>query len=406
MLTSAHLRLHRRVRFPFRGLSKQSFSAGIAVLSVYLFAGLTIQVGILTQLGLSANEASSWFFITWLTTGLFSFILALVTKQPVSINLSIPVLVFLAGAAGGFSLPEILGANLVVGAVAAGLALFRLNDAFARLVPSQIAIGVLAGSMLAFIWKTAYLATTDLLVSGPVIAGFVLVLAVMRSQMLAVSAAAAVGFLGLALTGHAPGMGHSMALPQLSLPPIAFDLAAIVALGIPILILTVGVGNTQAVAVLRSEGYKVKGNLFGLAAGLATLVNALGGGHAAAIGGSSIVISAGPAAGPSASRFWSIIVSSLPVIAVAMLAVPVISVVQELPMSYTLTVGALTLTAPFRRVLAKTVDGSERAGGLTAFAVATLPFQAAGLPMAFWAFVAGVAVSATIRLKHIVPGWR
>ena len=39
---------------------------------VYIFAGLTIQVGVLAQLGISGPEASSWFFITWMTTGLFS----------------------------------------------------------------------------------------------------------------------------------------------------------------------------------------------------------------------------------------------------------------------------------------------------------------------------------------------
>ena len=51
--------------------------------------GLTVQVGVLTQLGVEAPEASSWFFITWMTTGLFSLVLSLFTRQSVSINLSV-----------------------------------------------------------------------------------------------------------------------------------------------------------------------------------------------------------------------------------------------------------------------------------------------------------------------------
>ena len=296
---------HVRVTFP--RINRAALSAGTTVLLIYLFAGLTIQVGVLTQLGISAEEASSWFFVTWMTTGLFSVALALFTRQPVSINLSIPALVFLAGAAGDFSLPQIIGANLVVGAVAIALSALRLTDAFTRLVPPQVALGVFAGSMLLFMSKASKLAVADIGVSGPVIVGFVLVLALTRSHLFAVAAAAASGFLSVVIINGVPAVGDSLALPHLSAPAIAFDLSAIAALGLPILVMTFGNGNLQALAVLRSEGYSVKASMLGLVAGFTTVVNALGGGHAAAIGGSTTAVAAGPAAGPSRSRFWAIV---------------------------------------------------------------------------------------------------
>ena len=406
MSTKLHVRLDARIRVPVPRFNRSALSAGMTVLIVYLFAGLPIQIGVLTQLGLSADEASSWFFITWMTTGLFSLALALFTRQPMSINLSVPALIFLAGAAGGFTLPQIRGANLVVGVVAIGLSSLRLTDTFARLVPSQIAIGVFAGSMLAFLWKTSQLAITEPAVSGPVIAGFVLVLIVTRNQVYAVCAGAMSGIPAIVLTGGTPVIEISATLPQVSMPALDFDLAAIVALGIPLLILTLGVGNIQSLAVIRSEGYKVKGNLFGLLAGIATLINALGGGHAAVIGGSVTAVAAGPAAGPSGGRFWAIVLSSLPVIAIALATVSVIAFVQQLPISYTLTVGALALVAPFMLVLRKTVEGPMRHGAVTAFVVAALPFQAIGMPMAFWALVAGIVVSVVLEQSHIVLSWR
>ena len=153
-------------------------------------------------------------------------------------------------------------------------------------------------------------------------------------------AAAVVGFIGVVVTLGIPDAGASMALPAMALPAFDFDPSSLVALGLPLLILTVGIGNLQALAVLRSEGFQARGNFYGFAAGAASLVNALGGGHPAAIGGSSIVISSGPTAGPKESRFWAIVLSSVPTMAVALAAVPVIAVVQDLPLSYTLTVGA------------------------------------------------------------------
>ncbi len=388
-----------RLRFP--GINRRAASAGITVLMVYLFAGLTVQVGVLAQLDLTAAESSRWFFITWMTTGLFSLGLALFTRQPVSVNLSIPVMIFLAGAAGGFSLPQILGANLVVGLVAIALSVLRLTEAFTRLVPPQIAIAVFAGSILAFMVKTANLALTDPAVSGPVFGGYLIALVVTRSHLVGVAAAAATGFVGITLAGGAPDIGNSIALPEMGLSTIEFSPSAIVALGIPILALTVGVGNTQALALLRSEGYRVKANLYGLIAGATTVINALGGGQAAALGGTSAAVASVPAAGPHQSRFWAIALSSVPVVAVALIAVPVIAAVQGLPLSFTLLVGALALLPTLKVIARKSLGGSMstpvKAGVITALTVAALPFQAAGMPMAFWALIAGVVVATALE---------
>ena len=405
MATLTALHLPSRVHIPGHSVNRSAVSSGVMVLLVYLFAGLPIQIGVMTQLGVPAPEASSWFFITWMTTGLFSLALSLFTRQPVSVNLSIPALVFLAGVAGGFSLPEILGANLVVGVAAISLSIFRLNEVFSRLVPPQIAIGVFAGGILAFIVKTAHLASADLAVAAPALGGFVVVYAIWRNHLLAVAVAAAAGFMGALASGAHPA-ANGFSLPQVSAPAFELDPRAIVALGIPLLVLTFGVGNLQAMAVLRSEGYRVRGKLFGIVAGFATVVNALGGGHAAAVGGSAMTLAARPAAGPSGSRFWAIVVSSLPVMVIALAAVPVIAIVQGLPVSYTLSIGAFALVAPLSHVIRKTVNGPLRLGGITAFVAAALPFQVAGMPMAFWAIVAGVAASAILEHRGLLQAWR
>ena len=406
MATIAAVLQHPGKVISFPRITRPSVSAGTTVFLSYIFAGLTVQVGVLTQLGISGPEASNWFFITWMTTGLFSLVLSLITKQPVSINLSISAMVFIAGSASGFSLAQILGANLLVGVVAMALSLLRLTDSFARIVPPQIAIGVFAGTVMAFMWKTSLRAIEDPLFSAPVIVGFLVALAITRSHLVAVITAAVVGFVGVVFTAGMPDAGGSMALPQMALPVFDFDPSSLVALGLPLLILTVGVGNLQGLAVLRSEGFAARGNFYSLMAGAASLVNALGGGHPAAIGGSSIAISSGPSAGPKESRFWAIALSSAPTMAVALAAVPVIAVVQDLPLSYTLTVGALALTKAFKMLVGKTASGPMRYGALTAFAAAALPLHFAGLPMAFWALIAGVAVAGVFESGELMKVWR
>jgi predicted benzoate:H+ symporter BenE len=154
-------RRHSSTGICLPSITRPSVSASVVVFFSYIFVGLTVQVGVLTQLGVPAQEASSWFFITWMTTGLFSLGLSIFTKQPVSINLSVAAMVFIAGSASGFSLAQIMGANLAVGVVAVALSLLRLNDLFSRIIPPQIAIGVFAGTLMAFMWKTSLRAFED-----------------------------------------------------------------------------------------------------------------------------------------------------------------------------------------------------------------------------------------------------
>jgi benzoate membrane transport protein len=160
--------------------------------------------------------------------------------------------------------------------VTIGLSVLRLTESFTRLAPPQIAIAVFAGSILAFMLKTANLAVTDLAVSGPVFGGYLVALIATRNQLVGIATAAVAGFVGITLAGGAPEIGNGLVLPEMGFSAIEFSPSAILALGVPILALTVGVGNIQALALLRSEGYQVKANLYGLVAGAVTVLNALG----------------------------------------------------------------------------------------------------------------------------------
>jgi len=379
-------------------------SGGMTVLMLYLFVGLPVEIGVLGQLGITGPEAVSWFFITWLTTGAFSLFIALQSRQPISINLSIPVLIFLAGAGAGFTLPQILGANLVVGVAAVVFSVFRLSHLLEKIVPTHVAIAVFAGGIVAFMVKTAGIAIGDPMIVGAIAGGYLVGLAVTRNHLVAIIIAAPAGFVAATWSSGVPSLEGTARLPEIAIPAMQFDPSAIIALGIPLLILTVGVGNLQALALLRTEGYKPRSTYLGIMAGIATVVNALGGGHAASIGGSSAAIAASPASGPSESRYWAIVVSAIPTILIAMAAVPVIAVVQDLPLSFTLLIGALAIASPFVRVFRASFAGPSRTGVIVAFVLAMLPFQMLGLPMAFWALVGGSVVARLIRWFDEVEG--
>ena len=75
------------------------------------------------------------------------------------------------------------------------------------------------------------------------------------------------------------------------------------------------------------------------------------------------------------------------------------------PLSYTLTVGALALTLSLKVLVQKTVTGPMRYGAMIAFVAATLPLHMAGMPMAFWALIAGVAAAGVLEQGQLLKCW-
>jgi hypothetical protein len=68
------------IRLRFGGLNRDAAQAAMMVLTGYLFIGLPVQVGALAEMGITTEESNSWFFITCMTTGVFSIVIALVTR--------------------------------------------------------------------------------------------------------------------------------------------------------------------------------------------------------------------------------------------------------------------------------------------------------------------------------------
>ena len=78
------------------------------------------------------------------------------------------------------------------------------------------------------------------------------------------------------------------------------------------------------------------------------------------------------------------------------------AIVQDFPLSYTLTVGSLAVTLSFKVLVQKTVSGPMRYGTMIAFVATTLPLHMAGMPMAFWALLAGVGAAGLLESGQLM----
>jgi hypothetical protein len=190
------------------------------------------------------------------------------------------------------------------------------------------------------------------------------------------------------------------------MPGIELSLPAFLAVSLPLVVLSMGLGNVQGLGFLVGQGYRVPVNQTTLVLGLNSIVNALFGGHPAIVSRNGMPIMAGPEAGPVGGRYWANIISAGLSLSIALAAGPVASLLGILPRGYIVALAGLAILPSFQNALEKALGGGLRFGAIVAFVVAATPFSFLGITSAFWALVAGLVASAVAEQAELLLHWR
>ncbi len=374
-------------------LNPAAVSAGLTAFFFYVTAGVPLLLLVTGRLGLDAAHTSSWFFIVFFTTATASFALSLAYRQPLPINWSFPGLLYLASLAGQFTYPELVGANLMAGALIVLVGVLGLGRRLLLLLPLPIALGMFAGSILGNLVDLVGATLDDALVAGATVAGYLLGRLVNRREAPPVALAALCGIVPMVLTGRIAPTPVVWSPPVVLVPEMQFSLSALVAISLPLVVLSVGLGNVQGLGFLEAQGYRVPATLITLVVGIQSMVNAIFGGHQAIVGRSGVAILASSEAGPMAGRYWASLIANALLLPIAFAAGPIATLLALLPHSYVIALAGLAVWPSFQEALVRALNGRLRFGATVAFVVAATPFALAGIPSALWALVAGLLVS-------------
>jgi benzoate membrane transport protein len=368
-------------------------SAGLTAFVFYTTAGVPLLIAIAGRLGLDAAHTSSWFFVAFFSTAITSFGLSLVYRQPLPINWSIPSLVYLGGLAGQFSVPELVGANLMAGVVIVLVGLLGLGGRVLAVLPLPIALGMFGGSILGNLSDLVAATVDDVPVAGATVAGYLLGRLLGARRVPPVAFAALGGAIPALLVQRAIPAPVAWSPPVVLVPETQFSLSAFATISLPLVVLSVGLGNVQGLGFLVAQGYRVPANLITLVVGLQSVVNAVFGGHQATVGRGGVAILASPEAGPPAGRYWGCLLASGLLVPVAFAATPIASLLPRVPHAYVAALAGLAILPAFQDALVQALGGRLRFGATVAFIVAATPFAVGGITSAFWALPAGLAAS-------------
>src|SRR5712691_4333021 len=358
--------------------------AGLTTFLWYAVGMVPVQIAVIGQFGLERAQVASWMFIIWATGAVSSFALSLAYRQPLATTSSLSALIFLGTMAGQFGFDELVGANLLAGLLVIGLASVGFGRRLLVWLPMPLAMAMLAGSIVTGVQTCALPILADVAVAGSTVAGYLLGRALRNPRVPPLSLALIGGAAAVFLMHTDTPAPVDWSLPSLVAPSMHFSMQSFLAISLPLIVLSIGLGNVQGLGYMAEQGYRVPADRVTLVLGINSVVNAIFGGHTAQVSRNGIPIMASPRAGTMHGRYWASMLVAPAMLLIAFAAAPVTSLLGILPHSYIVTLAGLAILPSFQ-------DAIERAFGITS---------------AFWALLAGVAVAFITDRAQLITHWR
>jgi benzoate membrane transport protein len=388
------------------GLNPANASAGVTCGLWYVFGGLPIFLSVAAALHLSPDQTSSWLLITCLTGAISGLALSLRYRQPLAITMTIPGWVLLATVGPRFAFAEIVGANLVAGALILAMGMLGVGERVMKWLPLPIVMGMFAGSILGYASGIFTQMGIQPLIVGLPVAAFVLARAVRRSWLPPMAAAVVVGLAGAALLGQVNLQALTWRPPVVKVAGPRFSLDAVLELAVPLAVMAIGIGNVQGLGLLISKGYQPPIKLATIVIGVSSVINAVFGGHQATIARNGVAILAADDAGPVEQRYVANVVATLFLLLLVVCAATASSVLRVVPVGLVTTLAGLAILSALLDALQRTVSGQLPFGALFALIIAASPLQFFGIGSAFWALIGGLLASLVVERDQLLAALR
>lgn len=389
------------MRSPLADLSVSTATAGFVAVLVGFTSSIAIVFQAAKAFGATPAQIASWMWALGLGQGLCTLLPSLWLRRPVMIAWSTPGAAVLAtaGVAGGFGMPEAIGAFIVCAALSTVFSLTGWFEKLMNRIPMAIASALLAGVLTRFgldtfvALQSAFGLVLLMLVTYLVGRRFWPRYAVPVVLLAGVVWAATAGRLNL-------GDVHwGLTLPVFT--PPSFSWRATVSLALPLFVVTMASQNLPGVAAIRAAGYQLPISKPITLTGLATLLLAPFGAFSLNLSAITASICMGREAHPEPDRrYTAAAVCGLTYCVIGLFGAAVTGVLTAFPHELVVAIAGLALLGSIGNGLAAALQGEvHREAALLTFLVTLSGVTLGGIGSAFWGVVAGVAALFVQQLR-------
>lgn len=352
---------------------------------------------------LSPEILSSWVWAISIGSGVLGAVLSLRWRVPVVIAWSIPGSALLVTALPHTGLNQAIGAYLVANLI---LLLIGLSGAFDRIIarlPGSIAAGMQAGILFSFgIEVFRALPVQPMLVLSMFITYIVMRRAWPRY---AVAAVLLVGGAITLLGGHlrSEALVFALATPQWITPE--FNLAAILNLSLPLVLVALTGQFMPGMAVLRNAGFNTPASPIISASALGGMLLAPFGCHGLNLAAITASLCAGKEAHENPKRRYIAALSgSATYLVFGIAGATLVSLFAAFPAALIAALAGLALYGAISDALVRSLaEPKERDAGLFTFLVTASGVSFLGMSAAFWGLMFGVLTHFLIVARRPAP---
>lgn len=377
---------------------RASVIASALVAAIVGFGGtIALVVSAAVAVGANPEQIASWVTTICLAMVAETAILSWRHKMPIVTAWSTPGAALIA-ASTGFDIHAAVGAFILTALALIATGLFSPLMRLVSRIPVSVSSGMLAGILSSFVIAAARSAGAEPLLVLPLVAVFFVlrlwnpalaVLGVLIGGILLAS------FLGLSQTAPA----FAVTIPVWIAPD--FTYGAALGLALPLYLVTMASQNLAGLAVLRAADYHPPAGELISVTGFFSLISAPFGGHTTNLAAISAAICTGPDAHPDHQKRWL----TGPVYALCYLVLALgggyfVSVLAGLPKSLIALVAGLALLAALANAMTIALSKeAERTAAIAAFATTASGLAFFGIGSAFWGLVIGVVILGFDGLK-------
>ncbi len=347
----------------------------------------------LTAMGASQSQTATALTIMLIGYGVLSIGLSLWLRKPVSVVWSTPGAAFLASSSAlGVSFEQAVGAFLLASLLIVVTGVWPWLAKVVRLIPPQISAAMLAGVIFPFVIATVHAGVDYPLLIVPVLITWFLLnrFAAVWASPIAIS----LGFVLIGLSPEVGDLGQVTFWPELALISPQFDLTVMVAIGIPLYLVTMASQNLPGLAIMQSLGFPLPVRRVFVSTGLGSAITSFFGGFGLNLAAITAALNADSGAAKDPERRW--IASSwggVVYILFAIFAAPFAAFVLAVPRELLLALAGIALLNTFSGALKTAIsDDSMRLAGAATFLTGAAGIAILGIGGAFWALVFGVLV--------------
>ena len=364
--------------------------AGVITAVVGFTSSFAVVLAGLRAVGATDAQAASGLLVLCLTMAVGSILFSWRLRIPMTMAWSTPGAALLAGStlpAKGFA--AAVAAFAVTGALIALCGLVRPLGAAVSAIPPALANAMLAGVLLTLCVEPFKALSASPAAIAPVLLTWLVLLRLARRW--AVPGALVAAVVVMAVSGTFSHLSGAHLAPRLVGVVPAWDFPTVVAIALPLFLVTMTSQNIPGMAVLGSFGYRPPLGPPLIYTGSATVVGAFGGAHAINLAAISAALAAGPTAHPDPNRRWVAGVTCGAVyLAFGPLSALIAAVAVAAPAGIMACIAGLALIGTFASAAGSALaDGTHREAAAVTFLVAASGVAFGGVGAAFWGLLAG-----------------